>query len=325
MNSPKISIIVPVYNVEDYLRQCLDSIIAQTFTDWECLLIDDGSPDKSGSICDEYAEKDSRFRVFHTPNGGVSSARNLGLDNARGEWITFIDADDLISNNYFKTIDNCVVDIIFTKSEKFFSNSKKCETLFSMPLRQIIGLEECKKVLSEYIPYHVFKTPWGKFIKRNLIGDTRFELGQKLGEDTVFIYKLYKDVASIKFDDQGTYYWRIADVPDTVKYKLDVETAVLYLDRIYSAYKDSGITCSETESIFLSYFFSLLDHSSLSKKPQKWFSASLIKEMEQYALPMWGARKKFEYCLWRRPRIAKTYNAICDVLRILLHKRVSFK
>ena len=98
----RISIIVPVYNVERYLRKCLDSISAQTFTDWECLLIDDGSPDNSGAICDEYAVKDSRFKVFHKPNGGVSSARNLGLDMASGEWVTFIDSDDFISPTFLE-------------------------------------------------------------------------------------------------------------------------------------------------------------------------------------------------------------------------------
>ena len=79
---PKVSIIIPVYNSENTLRRCLDSVLAQTFTDFECLLVDDGSTDDSGRICDEYAEKDKRFRVFYKENGGVSSARNVGLDNA---------------------------------------------------------------------------------------------------------------------------------------------------------------------------------------------------------------------------------------------------
>src|SRR5690606_22590995 len=93
---PKVSVIIPVYNTENYLRECLDSILAQTFTDFEVLLINDGSTDSSGKICDEYAEKDSRIKVFHKENGGVSSARNLGLDNAKGEWICFVDSDDEI-------------------------------------------------------------------------------------------------------------------------------------------------------------------------------------------------------------------------------------
>lgn len=99
---PKVSLIVPVYKAEAYIRECLNSICQQTFIDWECLLIDDGSPDNSGVICDEYALKDDRFKVFHKPNGGVSSARNLGLDKARGEWVTFVDSDDFISSTFIE-------------------------------------------------------------------------------------------------------------------------------------------------------------------------------------------------------------------------------
>ena len=91
---PKISVIVPVYKVEKYLRKCVKSILDQTYPDLELLLIDDGSPDSSGAICDELSQTDSRIRVFHKENGGVSAARNLGLDNAQGEWVTFVDADD---------------------------------------------------------------------------------------------------------------------------------------------------------------------------------------------------------------------------------------
>lgn len=100
-NDSMISVIVPVYNVERYLARCIESILSQTYTDFELLLIDDGSKDKSGSICDEYALKDSRIRVFHKPNGGVSSARNVGLDNARGQWVAFCDSDDWLDKSMF--------------------------------------------------------------------------------------------------------------------------------------------------------------------------------------------------------------------------------
>ena len=94
--NPKISVIVPVYKAEKYLNRCVDSILAQTFTDFEVLLIDDGSPDRSGEICDEYAKKDSRVRVFHKENGGPSLARNLGIDHAQGKYLLFVDSDDII-------------------------------------------------------------------------------------------------------------------------------------------------------------------------------------------------------------------------------------
>lgn len=95
-----ISIIVPVYNTENYIHQCLDSVLAQTFRDFELILVDDGSPDGSGAICDAYAKKDARVRVLHKKNGGVSSARNAGLDAARGEYVVFIDSDDCVNEGY---------------------------------------------------------------------------------------------------------------------------------------------------------------------------------------------------------------------------------
>ena len=96
MSNPLISVIVPVYNVEQYLPSCLDSILGSTYTNWECLLVDDGSTDRSGIICDRYAASDARFRVFHKENGGVSSARNKALENMNGEWLMFLDSDDEI-------------------------------------------------------------------------------------------------------------------------------------------------------------------------------------------------------------------------------------
>lgn len=110
MNAPKISIIVPVYKVEKYLHRCLDSILGQTFIDWECILVDDGSPDFSGAICDEYAAKDSRIHVIHKDNEGVSKARNVGLKNASGEWISFVDSDDSLYDNALEILYSYVAD-----------------------------------------------------------------------------------------------------------------------------------------------------------------------------------------------------------------------
>ena len=132
---PKISVIVPVYNTEKYLHRCVDSILAQTFTDFELLLVNDGSPDKSGEICDEYAQKDTRVRVFHKENGGVSSARNLGLENAQGKWITYVDGDDWIEPTMYEELykkaieDNADVvysdlKMVFKDKEEYYSIAK---------------------------------------------------------------------------------------------------------------------------------------------------------------------------------------------------------
>ena len=99
---PEISIIVPVYQVEKYLNECIDSILAQTFTDFELILVDDGSPDNCPALCDAAAKKDSRVRVIHKQNGGVSTARNAGLDAAQGNWIAFVDSDDTATPEYLE-------------------------------------------------------------------------------------------------------------------------------------------------------------------------------------------------------------------------------
>lgn len=100
---PLLSVIIPVYNVEKYIGRCLDSVISQTFTNWECIVVDDGSPDKSGIICDEYAKHDNRIQVIHKKNNGVGSARNDGISKARGRYLTFIDSDDTIEPETFST------------------------------------------------------------------------------------------------------------------------------------------------------------------------------------------------------------------------------
>ena len=125
---PVISIIVPVYNAEKYLHRCIDSILSQTFTDFELLLIDDGSTDSSSIICDDYLREDSRVRVFHKKNGGVSSARNMGLDNAKGKWITFVDSDDFISSNFCEILlDNENEDLVICSFETFGNIKEKCK------------------------------------------------------------------------------------------------------------------------------------------------------------------------------------------------------
>lgn len=126
---PKISVIVPVYNTDKYLHKCVDSILNQTFTDFELLLINDGSKDCSGEICDEYAQKDSRVRVFHKANGGVSSARNLGLDNAIGEYILFIDGDDWIEQTMCEELYNKAVkenaEIVYSDFKMIFEDNEE--------------------------------------------------------------------------------------------------------------------------------------------------------------------------------------------------------
>lgn len=199
---PKVSIIVPVYKVEKYIRECLDSILAQSFTDWECLLVDDDSPDNSGEICDEYAQKDARISVYHKENGGVSSARNLGLDKACGEWVMFVDSDDAIAEN---TLEICVhhaerenLDIVqfsFARDKRELGNLEGIDT-------DVLTREEYIKV-NEYLV-----CVWGSLLRSDIIQSNvmRFDTSLKLAEDQMFIYN-YMDHSERFVKVRQKLYW----------------------------------------------------------------------------------------------------------------------
>lgn len=186
---PKISVIVPVYNSEQYLCRCLDSILNQDFDDFELLLIDDGSNDTSGKICDRYILKDDRVRVFHKNNGGVSSARNLGLDKATGEWIAFIDSDDYVDNLYLSHLvaytEQSAQIIICGYKVEGRGIQHKLEKIILSGESFIRYLIENKTIFDSQ--------PWAKLycaevIKKHSI---RFPIGVNIGEDAIFNIKYY--------------------------------------------------------------------------------------------------------------------------------------
>ena len=183
-----ISIIVPIYNSESTLRCCLDSVINQSFSDWELLLIDDGSSDKSGEICDEYAAVDQRIQVFHKANGGVSSARNIGLDYAKGEWVTFVDADDFIREFYLVHLlehSQKQVDLVISYAEIHNGNDIQKELYPS----KLVDETNFESMFVEN-DMHWHTSPWSKLYKRCIIEEfhLRFSEGMHIGEDAVFLY-----------------------------------------------------------------------------------------------------------------------------------------
>lgn len=190
---PLLSIIVPVYNVEKYLSRCIDSILSQSFTDFELLLVDDGSKDNSGRICYEYAEKDDRVRVFHKENGGVSSARNLGLDNAKGEWVYFVDSDDELIGNGLKIMIDCIcneVDMILAGFEEYYEDgclnySVHVRRSELMPPSESVQI--CYEKYSRYYRYLGYL--WVRLFRKKLIDDhkLRFDESITVKEDTLFI------------------------------------------------------------------------------------------------------------------------------------------
>lgn len=207
MRTPTISIIVPIYNTEKLLKRCIDSILVQTFTDFELLLIDDGSKDSSSKICDEYAAKDSRIRVFHKENGGVSSARNLGLDNVRGEWITFIDSDDWIDSNCFKYCSKQIEneDDLFMFSFKWAQNHQLPDIVCDKK-------EEFQAIIYEHINRITFTTPGGKLFRTTIIKreNIRFDTNISSGEDTLFFLTYFSCVKRMRLSSQEFYHYDIS-------------------------------------------------------------------------------------------------------------------
>lgn len=201
----KLSIIIPVYNAEAHIRQCLDSILAQKFKDYELLLINDGSTDNSGNICNEYAEKDNRVKVYHQKNFGVSTARNKGLENSNGEWITFVDSDDYIGVDYFVDIEKHEnADWILLNIEREINNQLDLFLNFDnsyIPVNSFIDT---------YSLYPDFPSPWGRFFKSQIIkrNNIRFNNELKFGEDAVFNLNYLQFCKIIYTSNSSSYVYR---------------------------------------------------------------------------------------------------------------------
>lgn len=193
--NPKISIIVPVYKVEPYIRKCVDSILAQTLTDFELILVDDGSPDNCGEICDEYASKDSRVVVIHKENGGQATARNAGLDIAKGDYIGFVDSDDWIEPDMYELLYNMCIenkcDIANCTSTIYFKN--KTVKNGTHPLT-VQNRKEAMRTMLEGKLYD--EVVWTKLIKCSLLENIRFPVGV-IYEDTAFTYKVIHNASRI--------------------------------------------------------------------------------------------------------------------------------
>jgi glycosyltransferase involved in cell wall biosynthesis len=204
-----ISIIVPVYNVEQYLSRCLDSILNQTFTDFELLLIDDGSPDKSGQICDEYAQKDSRIQVFHKENGGVSSARNTGLDNAKGKWIAFIDSDDWVDGTYLEHLLEGDEDVELRVMGLMVQNVKQ-KWKKQATREELFLINDFWRFYELYMLYTVFTGPPVKLFLLSVINKNsiRFDTSLSYGEDVIFNLQYLQYIRSISVKNYTEYYYR---------------------------------------------------------------------------------------------------------------------
>lgn len=289
---PKISVIVPVYNVEKYLRQCIDSILAQTFADFELILVDDGSPDKCGAICDEYAAEYPFVHVIHKFNGGLSSARNAGiawiLKNSDSQYVTFVDSDDWISPEYllllYTVLQGNNADISIAGLRSFDDGeSVVFDSTESPSCNYMSGREAC---------IHYYQMEWtipiaacAKLYKINLFANIRFPEG-KVYEDQGTVPKLWYTADRIAFlKDTTLYAYRI--VPNSISHsryssrKFDDVWNVQACHRFFSLKKDSELAAlsSRFRDILLAKYIVLAHHHDAVDQIPDEYQMSLWKAL----------------------------------------------
>ena len=213
MSIPLVSVIVPVYNVEKYLRKCIDSIVAQTYTNLEIVLVDDGSTDESPIICDEYLKKDNRVKVIHQENYGVAKARNVGLNNATGRYIAFVDSDDCVVNKYIECLYNglCIHNADISIAS-FSSFRKEYDIKFSVDYAvfRVISKSECFERYTSIKTNAAmsFIVPWNKLYKRELFLEIKYP-EEKLYDDAFTTYKILDKAECVVYSPIKLYYYRL--------------------------------------------------------------------------------------------------------------------
>lgn len=250
MASPQISIIVPVYNVEKFLRACLDSIIGQTFTDFEAILVDDGSTDSSGRICDEYAAKDRRFVVVHKQNEGVAKARITAFEHSKGELITFIDADDYVSPEYLEKLSKPIFEEDADMVSCNYYTVKGCEIRKAKD--KITGTYN-KPQIKDFIANSFFYDDaigsygmniflWTKMVKRDLVKEA-LETGKNLwyGEDQIGAFHILQRCNKLVLLPDRLYYYVQHEGQVMRKYNLSLWKNLVLLMEKYEGLDKEGL------------------------------------------------------------------------------------
>ena len=247
-----ISIVIPVYNAEKYLEQCLNSIQNQTYKNFEVILVNDGSIDHSESICMNFVKVDTRFKYFTKVNGGASSARNFGLDHVLGEFITFIDADDWVDENHLEVLMNNIKE---NNSDMAVSSIKKFDNVSNFEFRVYskqekyllnynkLNREEFLVILPKLIhASNSYKIAVSKLFKKELVTDVRFDESIIYGEDLDFFFKLYNKVNSISYVDEVTYIYRLHDERSSSKFgQLHMEQELGIYKKMYERIEELGL------------------------------------------------------------------------------------
>lgn len=329
---PLISVIVPVYKVEPYLSRCVDSILSQTFTDFELILIDDGSPDNCGEICDEYAQKDKRIQVIHKENGGLSSARNAGIDwvfaNSNSQFITFVDSDDLITRDYLEKLNDTILD----ECIDIATCKMHCFSDFEKLLSDIVMYDEPSTLPRTYTgrdaAFHLYKMDGEisieactKLYRKTLFANIRFP-ENKIHEDQAIIpILLYSSCKVATIDNRLYCYFQRSDSITkssfSNKHFDDIDALESCMNYFKAQQEYAIVELVNTRKIVLLSLYNLqAKHDNKHRQIPKKYKISCLK-----ALYNLEKRMSYDRFSWRLsqfyPRLVKPYSICISILKKL--------
>ncbi len=330
---PDISFIVPIYNAKSYLHECVTSLIGQTHNEIEVLLVDDGSNDGSGDICDQFNKIDSRVRVFHINNSGVSVARNLGIEKSFGRWISFVDADDFLDPNFAKDMllaaENSNSDIIVS-NYILYTENKSIEQYFFPRCKQFEGDDIYKYLIIDSVLGSKTKTnigvPWGKLYRRDFVtgGGISFKPGLKRMQDALFNVYAFNSADSVYFLDKCLYHYRQWKNSAVHRYTPEFEdickTLIYEFKSFFMAidYEDNYISVLDIKKVQLYYELLRVDICHEQNDSDLFYKIERIKTFSD-SLPniIPTIRKNFFYHLFRKVHIRNKNNLFSLLQKII--------
>lgn len=308
--NPKISVIVPVYKVEKYLPRCVESIINQSFSDFELILVDDGSPDNCGAICDEYSKKDARILVIHQENAKLAAARNSGLDIASGEWVAFVDSDDWLHKGYLNALlsgSRKDTDVVICGSKVTSNETEKEEEGVAVRFQDV----STNQLSLDHI---AFTRVWGRIVRRAVIGDLRFVSGTEPAEDSLFNLLLFRDDMKIRVTDTKLYYYFMR--PDSAIHTHlgrgtlnSVSFLIKRLEGNYEKEKKRRIITRCYKHIFAARYGEMFSDDYAEVKRQ---CKTLLRQLSKYLPELKAKDRLIMHVLWKNPVLYRAWRIIDD-------------
>jgi len=279
-----ISVIIPVYKVEEYLEKCVESIRNQTYTNLEILLVDDGSPDNCGAMCDEYAKQDKRIKVIHKSNGGLSDARNAGIETATGNYIAFVDSDDFVSEDYIEYMYKMIIEtnakLAICGVKEIWKNTQIEEELYAEP-----KLLTPKETFENFLfAKGIEICAYAKLYHRDLWKEIRFPKG-KVYEDTAIMYRIIEAAETIVYGEKDCYYYiaRIGSISKQPGFNKNEEDYIEHTQQMLAFLKEKHPELQEAIQRFTVYAkFRILRMLIFTKPRNRKMEKDYIRGIKQY-------------------------------------------